>query len=252
MHSFETEAIILATSDHGESDRLITLMTRTGGRIKGIAKGARRSQRRVVHAFEPLSLVLLQYRERSGASLAWVESCKLLEPHMILREDLDRWGYAALLAEITVEMVPERLPQEELFVLLKGALAHLEADKDAVNVVILALFRILAALGYVMDLAVCSSCRAAVVAPGLYWLHLARGQLLCTRHDVPTSGYVSIDLGTLALLSRARQLSPEHLWRLRINQAAKGKLLVSLLEVCRAHLGREIKSVKFLRDLGVI
>ena len=78
MRILDTEAIILSASDYGESDRLITFLTRSSGKLKGIAKGARRSQKRFVHSFEPFSVVALQYRERSAASLMWVEACKLL------------------------------------------------------------------------------------------------------------------------------------------------------------------------------
>jgi DNA repair protein RecO (recombination protein O) len=81
MNIHDTEAIILATTDHGESDRLITVLTRTSGKLKGIAKGARRSQKRFVHSFEPLSLVALRYRESRSSSLVWMEACKLLNPH---------------------------------------------------------------------------------------------------------------------------------------------------------------------------
>jgi DNA repair protein RecO (recombination protein O) len=250
MHSQETEAIILATSDHGESDRLVTFLTRTGGKLRGIAKGARRSQKRFIHAFEPLSLVLLQYRERSRASLAWVEACKLLEPHMALRESLDRWGYAALLAEVMVALVPERDSQEELFAVMETALRCLETDRDIVNAIILALYRILAALGYMLDLSCCSECRRPSTASGEYWLHFAGGRLLCGQHEPAAKGFVAVDLGTLILLRRAREVAPEQLWRLRLSQRRKASVLDGLLGVVRAQLGRELKSVKFLRDMG--
>jgi len=110
MTTCTTEAMILQTRDYGESDRLVSFLARTGGRLQGIAKGARRSQKRFVHAFEPGSLVEVTYRTRK--SLAWIEGCKLIEPHLGLRTDVERWGYAALVSEILLEMVPEAEPQE--------------------------------------------------------------------------------------------------------------------------------------------
>lgn len=250
MRTIDTEAIILATSDHGESDRLITFLTRSNGKLKGIAKGARRSQKRFVHSFEPLSVVALQIRERSAVSLLWVEACKLVEPHIGLRDTLDRWGFAALLAEVMVELVPERLPQEELFLLIKEGLTHLEVDKDATNVVILSLYRVLAALGYILDLGSCSQCEQPLNKMGHYWLHLARGQLLCERHETRARGGIHLDLGTLVLLRRARLAEPDQLWRLRLRLGAQTPLLEALLEVVRTQLSKELKSSKFLRDIG--
>jgi DNA repair protein RecO (recombination protein O) len=250
MQTHETEAIILATYDHGESDRLITFLTRSGGKLKGIAKGARRSQKRFVHAFEPLSLVLLQYRERSRVSLAWVEACKLLDPHLSLRETLDRWGFAALLAEVMVDLVPERDSQEELFAVMESALKCLETDRDVVNAVILALYRMLSALGYMLDLSFCSECRQPLSPSGQYWLHFAGGRLLCGQHEPSAKGFIAVDLGTLTLLRRAREVPPEQLWRLRLSQGRKASVLEGLLGMVRAQLGKEPKSIKFLRDLG--
>ena len=252
MHIIETEAIILATSDHGESDRLITFLTRTNGKLMGIAKGARRSHKRFVHTFEPLSVVALQIRERSATSLLWVEACKLVEPYMALRDALDRWGFAALLAEVLVELVPERLPQEELFLLTKSVLTHLEADRDAINVVILGLYRALVALGYVLELGSCSQCQQPSNKMGHYWLHLARGQLLCERHGTRAPGGVVLDLGTVALLRRARTAGLEQLWRLRLRSGVQALLLEALLELVRTQMSRELKSTKFLRDIGAL
>src|SRR5512139_3258573 len=117
MDVTETEAIILSCKDHGESDRIVAFYSETAGNLKGIAKGARRSKKRFVHTFEPCSLVTLSYRSRKG--LVWLDACKLVDPHLSLRTDLTRWGYAGLISEIMLEMVPEGEPQPELFSLLK-------------------------------------------------------------------------------------------------------------------------------------
>ena len=135
---------------------------------------------------------------------------------MALREALDRWGFAALLTEVMVELVPERLPQEEIFEVMRNGLAHLAMDKDAANIVILGLFRVLASLGYIMDLSSCSQCQQPLNTIGRYWLNLARGHLLCERHEARARAYFSVDLGTLALLRRARHVEPDQLWRLRV------------------------------------
>lgn len=99
------------------------LFQRTRGNLRGIAKGARRSRKRFVHTFEPCSVVHLTYRLRKG--LVWIESCTLVEPHLSLRADLARWGYAALVSEMVLEMAAEGEPQAELFVLLRATLDHL-------------------------------------------------------------------------------------------------------------------------------
>jgi DNA repair protein RecO (recombination protein O) len=93
MEVSQTEAVVLSCRDYGESDRLIAFYSETGGNLRGIAKGARRSKKRFVHTFEPCSLVRLTYRVRKG--LVWIEAGSLLEPHLSLRTDLMRGGCGA-------------------------------------------------------------------------------------------------------------------------------------------------------------
>ena len=45
---YSTEAIILNSFDYNESDRILAFYTKEFGKLRGIAKGARRSKRRFV------------------------------------------------------------------------------------------------------------------------------------------------------------------------------------------------------------
>jgi DNA repair protein RecO (recombination protein O) len=252
MNTHDTEAIILATTDHGESDRLITVLTRTSGKLKGIAKGARRSQKRFVHSFEPLSLVALRYRESRSSSLVWMEACKLLNPHLVLREDLQRWGYAALLCEAIKEMVPERAGQEKVFTLLVEALGRLGEEKDPLNVVVLALFCLLDDLGYVLGLESCRSCRQPIVTAKRWKLNLAGGELLCLRHTPSAKGFLEVDLGTIMLLRQTRLVPQDQLWRLRLRPEVKLPLLQAEIDLVRHQLGRDLKSLTMLQQLAVL
>ena len=51
----ETEAMVLRSHPLGESDRIVTFLTRSSGKVRGVAKGARRSRRRFGSNLEPLS-----------------------------------------------------------------------------------------------------------------------------------------------------------------------------------------------------
>ena len=50
---YQTEAIVLRLLDYGESDRIVTFCTNGYGKVRGIAKGARRSRKRFANALEP-------------------------------------------------------------------------------------------------------------------------------------------------------------------------------------------------------
>jgi DNA repair protein RecO (recombination protein O) len=250
MTIVETEAIILSTRDYGESDRLITFYTLKSGKLRGIAKGARRSRKRFVHAFEPNSAVQLTYRERKSS--IWIEACKLLEPHLALREEVERWGYAALISEVILELVPEGEAQEELFSLLKGALGQLSRDKDPLNVVLLFMFRFLDTMGYLPALESCSICRRPLKSSTRWWWRVSQGMLTCSDHSSVYDDYLLLDLGTLVLIQQSRLLPLDRVWRLRLSQEKKLPLLRGMVSWVRDHTGRCLRSLKLLEQVQSI
>ena len=247
MRTFTTEAIILDTEDYGESDRLISFYAETGGKLRGIAKGARKSRKRFVHAFEPCSLVEVTCRE--GRSLAWIDACRLLEPFLELRTEVERWGYAALLTEIVLEMAPEGETQPEIFLLLKGALEHLACDRDHQNVVLLFVVRFLDLMGYLPALDGCSICRTPLANSTTWFWRAGRGQLVCPPHRPAQEDYIKLDLGTLVLIQRARMFTPDKIWRLRFGRESKSALLYCLLNWIRGQIQKNLKSLRVIEQV---
>ncbi|MEN6485490.1 MAG: DNA repair protein RecO [Syntrophobacteraceae bacterium] len=247
MNVHDTSAFVLSTRDYGESDRLITFYTQEGGKLKGIAKGARRSQKRFVHAFEPCSLVALTYRERK--SLIWVEACKLVEPHLELRTDVERWGYGALVSEIVMEMTPEGECQPEVFSLFDATLGQLAGTKDPLNVILLFLIRFLDAMGYLPALENCCVCLRPIREDTRWWWHLQQGKLACSEHRSLQDGQLKLDLGTLVLIQQARRLALDKVWRLRLLQERKTPILHGVLDWIRDITRRELKSLRMLEQV---
>ena len=88
-------AIILATKDFGEADRLVVFLTPGEGRTTALAKHARKSKRRFMNCLEPFSLVQLVYVDKPHQDLARLDSGELVEAFPELRRDLVVFGAAA-------------------------------------------------------------------------------------------------------------------------------------------------------------
>ena len=54
--TYQTEALSLRKMPLGEADLLLTLYTRDAGKLRAVAKGARKTTSRLVGHFEPLTL----------------------------------------------------------------------------------------------------------------------------------------------------------------------------------------------------
>ena len=70
---------------YGESDKIATLLTEDSGKLTGIAKGAKNSRRRFANSLEPLARVQVRFRQKPGASLAFLESCRAPRRRRLLR-----------------------------------------------------------------------------------------------------------------------------------------------------------------------
>ena len=60
MPVFRDEAVVLRTQRLGEADRIVTMLTRTHGRIRAVAKGVRRPSSRFGARLEPFTLIDVQ------------------------------------------------------------------------------------------------------------------------------------------------------------------------------------------------
>jgi DNA repair protein RecO (recombination protein O) len=118
----DTEAMVLRSQPLGESDRIVTFLTRAAGKVRAVAKGARRSRRRFGSALEPLSLVRLRYFEREGADLARIETTDLLESFYDLQEEPERAAVLACMAEVADAFSREQQEDEPYFRLLRAVL----------------------------------------------------------------------------------------------------------------------------------
>ena len=96
MPSFTTHAIVIRSINYGESDKIVTFFTKDFGKLKGIAKGARRSKKRFQNALGSFfsSPAYLLRSGRNGAVRA--ERCDILNSFPKIREDLKKIIYGNL------------------------------------------------------------------------------------------------------------------------------------------------------------
>ena len=68
MPAHESEAIILQTYPLGEADRLVSFFTRSMGRVRGVASGARKTKSKFGSTLERLSYIKVWFYEKKIAT----------------------------------------------------------------------------------------------------------------------------------------------------------------------------------------
>src|SRR5260370_1718496 len=128
----QSEALILRTYPFHEADLLVTLFTRSEGKIRGVAKAAKRSKRRFGGALEPLTHVIAHWEEREKQELARLDSCDILASPLLAEMTYPRVVALSYVAEVIDQLLPDHEPNDDIFRLSVSVVKHLEAGNRRV------------------------------------------------------------------------------------------------------------------------
>src|SRR5580765_4764480 len=158
---YRDDGIVLRTQKLGEADRIITILGRTSGRIRAVAKGVRRTRSKFGSRVEPFTHVDVQLYE--GRSLDVVTQAETLTPFGArLVGDYGRWTAGTAMLETAERLtVEEHEPAVQQYLLLVGGLRALAAmEHDGGLVLDAYLLRSLAVAGYAPSFDACARCAA--------------------------------------------------------------------------------------------
>jgi DNA repair protein RecO (recombination protein O) len=174
---YHDRGVVLRTYRLGEADRIVSLLTRSHGKVRAVAKGVRKTKSRFGGRLEPASHVdLLLYEGRGELDI--VSQAETLDHFRRLRDDLDRLARAVAVLEAADQLSLEREPNARLYDMLVGALRTLAAQ-DAPLVVAGFLLKALALEGFRPEVEACVSCGAE--GPLVAWA-VEEGGLRCSDH----------------------------------------------------------------------
>ncbi|MBM7078413.1 MULTISPECIES: DNA repair protein RecO [Micromonospora] len=162
---YRDDAVVLRVQKLGESDRIITLLTRRHGRLRAVARGVRRTTSKFGARLEPFGHIDLQLagdpKGNTGSSLhsvSQVEGIDLYGRRFL--GDYPRYTAASAIAETAERLTPvEREPSLRLFQLTLGALKALSLGEHATTLVLDAyLLRGMSLAGWAPALTACAVC----------------------------------------------------------------------------------------------
>jgi DNA repair protein RecO (recombination protein O) len=182
---YRDEAIVLRTQKLGEADRIATLLTRTHGKVRAVAKGVRRTSSRFGARLEPFSHVDLQLA--TGRSLDVVTQAVTISAYGEgIVGDYARYTTGTVLLETADRLVvEEKEPATQQHLLLAGALRVLSSGEREPGLVLDSfLLRSLAISGYAPSFSDCAKCGE----PGPHRaFNPAAGGIVCATCRPPAS-----------------------------------------------------------------
>lgn len=246
MSLVKTVAITLKSRKWGEADRIVTLYARQLGKIRAVARGARRLKSRMGAALEPLTLCELNLFEKSGDSLYRVSQVDLIEPFVRFREDLTLMAAAARMANVVGAVTPDGDPDPDLFDTLEQGLRSVVTSDDPALTALLFQIRLLGLTGFRPQTDHCAACGKSreIHEPQF---SPASGGLVCAtcaaRQRFPC---LPLSRGSLAFLQQALRLAPTMVTRLRADGQVRCEVEDAIEGYVTVVAGKRIPPVDFL------
>ena len=128
-----SETFVLRTYPFREADLIVSFFTRDQGKLRGVARRARKPKSPFGSGLERLSHVRMAYFQRENAELVNLSGCELIESQFALQSDYARGVALDYFAEVAEQLLPPHEPNEKFFRLLAAALAYLRAGGEVVG-----------------------------------------------------------------------------------------------------------------------
>ncbi len=156
MH-IKTDGLVIKEQNTGESDRLITILTRNNGLIRAFVRGAKNIKSKNLSSTQLLCYSNFTFYKKKESNI--VDSAEPIEVFFDLRNDIEKLSLALYFAQVAGELSPQDDNAQDFLRLLLNSL-HLLCNEKRNPFIIKSTFelRILSNAGYMPDLLACCEC----------------------------------------------------------------------------------------------
>ena len=249
MKHYRSTAVVLRAMDFRESDRMVTLMTRDFGKIRAVAKGAKRSRKRGFGTLQIFAHLRVDVVEGSKSPIPRIDSMALLHPFYGLAEDPALLGYGAYLLEIVDGYCRQFEPFPRVFDLLVAFLARLDRGDPAERV--LRIFELLAAdgFGFRPNLDTCVVSGEPIPAARPCGFSVALGGAVHPDRMAGRSDCAPMSIATRAAMRRLLDAPRTELDQVPIDRRSLLEMRAFLPPFVEAQLGTALKSKSYLKQV---
>ncbi len=244
--SFRVEAVVLRHKEIGEADRLLWLYTRQLGKLRVVARGARKLLSRKAGHLEPLTQASLQLARTR--TLPLITQAETIAAHFSSCTDLVRLGRALYALELVMRSTPEEEPNPALYHLLVQTLSRLQAAAEQRVPLRYFELRLLDQLGFRPQIFSCVQCGAAVQPEDQYFGLLAGG-VLCPRCGEGQDHVRPVSVDALRYLRHFQRSTYAEARRARPTEAVHAEMEALMQAYFSYLLERRLNTPEFLRRI---
>jgi DNA repair protein RecO (recombination protein O) len=129
MSARVSESFVLQTWPFREGDLIVSFLTRDSGKLRGVARRARRPKSGFGSGLERLSHVNMSFFLKDGRDLGNIDSCELIDSQFGVLSDYASACALDFFAEVSEQTLPAAEPNERYFRLLMTVLEHMRSGE---------------------------------------------------------------------------------------------------------------------------
>ncbi len=242
----ETQGLVIRESSVGESDRLITLLTKEEGVLRAFARRAK-----TVRSTQNAATQLLCYSDFSifkGREKYSINDARPKEVFFGLREDIGRLALAQYFCELSGLLAPAGAPAGEYLRLVLNSLHFLSKNlRPQLLLKSVTEMRMLSFSGYMPNLVCCAQC--ACYEDDVMWFLPQDGVFLCGKCYHPDARRaVPLNRGAVTGLRHTIYADFNKLFSFQLPAESLAQLADASESFLLSHIDRSLPSLDFYRQ----
>lgn len=246
MSYVRIKGIVIKEVNVGEADKIVTLLTRQNGKIRAVAKGARRPRSGFVAGTQ-----LLSYSDHmlfSGKEMFSLNSCEIIEPFYEIRNDIEKLTYAAHFVELINDTVQENQPAGKVLQLFLNTLYMLaKTDKQPELLARIFELRLLSIAGYAPFVRSCIICGKDDCES--YSFSFSKCGLICGGCSPQDRFAVELSAGAIKALTYIIYSKIEELFSFTVSPQVLEELGRIMRRYLKERLEKDYTKLDFLKQL---
>lgn len=238
------EALVIRSTNYGENNKIITLLTKQKGKVGVMAKGAKKPRSQLSAGSQLLTHGHFLYQK--GKGLGTLYQADSIESFRYIKSDITVMAHAAYMIDMIDKLIEDNRPSPALFSWLIKLLELLEDKRPPQVIRLIFDLRMLGIAGIQPELDQCVSCGGR---EGPFSFSFSLGGLLCRqcRHRDPNS--VALPDPVTRLFYVFKKIDPNQIGSISL----KPETITLMSDIVDAYydqyLGLNLKTKRFLKQL---
>ena len=246
---FNTEGLVLNEMTVGETDRLVTVLTKKEGVLRAFAKQANRTSSGKLAATRLFCYSRLSVYK--GRDKYIIDDAKPIEVFFELRKNLEGLTLAQYFCELSISMAPREAPAGDFLRLLLNTLHFLcKGTRPLLLLKSVVELRLLSLTGYMPNLVGCEECGCYEAEEMLFYPR--HGMLLCgdcARGVQKDGGGIPLSQGVLTAMRHIVYVDFEKLFSFSLPEDGLKQLAKASERYLLATLGRGFQTLDFFHQM---